>query len=424
MSAYALKVSGLGKAFRTYRSEWQRIASWCGATVSPSAEHWVLRNVSFSVAPGEAVGIVGQNGAGKSTLLKLITGTQRPTEGSIEINGRIAAILELGMGFNPEFTGRQNAYHSAGLMGFNREAIEHAMPDVEAFAEIGEYFDQPMRTYSSGMQMRVAFAVATTFRPEILIIDEALSVGDAAFQRKCFQRIEAFLAAGTTLLFVSHDTETVKKLCSRALFIKNGRLERFDVAKQVCDEYEKYLFGGKRSFAPSQTKAGDATQFDPSLAASCELIYGNGKAEIESCWLENQDGQRINVVEAGQPFVWRYRVKFNEKVASPIVAMMLKTREGVMLYGVDSKHLSMSQRSYSSGEIIDVRFSLSNCLAPGVYYLNCGVRLDHEGGTEFLSRRVDAVLVRITHRTPSTVVGGVLDMEAKLTTASIETTCN
>lgn len=417
-----LHVQNLGKSYRQWGSEWRRVASWFAPAIRPREEHWVLKDVSFSVGPGEAVGIVGQNGAGKSTLLKLITGTTRPTQGGVRVRGRVAAILELGMGFNPDLTGRQNAYHSAGLMGHSQADIERTMPEIEAFAEVGEYFDQPVRTYSSGMQMRVAFSVATAFRPEILIIDEALSVGDAAFQRKCFQRIEAFLAAGTTLLFVSHDTETVKKLCSRALFIKNGRLERFDVAKQVCDEYEKYLFGGNRSSAPAQARVAEPTKFDPSLAASCELVYGNGKAEIESCWLENQEGQRINVAETGQPFVWRYRVKFNEKVANPIVAMMLKTREGVMLYGVDSKQLGVAQRSYSPGEIIDVRFGLSNCLAPGVYYLNCGVRLDHEGGTEFLSRRVDAVLVRITHRTPSTVVGGVLDMDAKLTTTAVETT--
>jgi homopolymeric O-antigen transport system ATP-binding protein len=419
MSADVLTVAGLGKAFRAYRSEWQRVLSWFGVSVRPAVENWVLRGVSFSVASGEAVGIVGQNGAGKSTLLKLITGTLRASEGEVRVNGRIAAILELGMGFNPEFTGRQNVFHAAGLMGFGRAAIECAMRDIEAFADIGEYFDQPLRIYSSGMQVRVAFAVATAFRPELLIVDEALAVGDAAFQRKCFQRIEAFRAAGTTLLFVSHDIETVKKLCSRALFIKNGRLELLGVAKQVCDEYERYLFGGKDNVRQTQPEAVEATKFDPVLAAAaCELVYGNGKADIESCWLESQDGQRINVVETGHPFVWRYRVKFNERVANPVFAMMLKTREGVALYGVDSGHLGTPQRSYSPGQIIDVRFELSNSLAPGVYYLNCGVKLDHENGAEFLIRRIDAALVRVTQRAASTVAVGLLDMTARMTVTS------
>src|SRR5262245_15413153 len=161
MSKPILSVENLGKAYRSYGSEWRRMLSWFGAQVKPIEERWVLRHVNFSLQPGEAVGIVGQNGAGKSTLLKLITGTLRPTEGSMRVNGRIAAMLELGMGFHPEFSGRRNAYHTAGLMGFSQDEIEKAMPEIESFAEIGEYFDEPVRTYSSGMQIRVMFAVAT-----------------------------------------------------------------------------------------------------------------------------------------------------------------------------------------------------------------------------------------------------------------------
>ena len=177
-----LCVQDLGKAFRAYRSEWQRFARWFGIPAKPSEEHWVLRHVNFDIQPGEAIGIIGHNGAGKSTLLKMITGTLQATEGYMQVNGRIAAILELGMGFNHELTGRQNVFHAAGLMGFSVEQIQQTIPDIEAFAEIGEYFDEPVRTYSSGMQMRVAFSVATAFRPEILIIDEILAVGDISFQ--------------------------------------------------------------------------------------------------------------------------------------------------------------------------------------------------------------------------------------------------
>jgi lipopolysaccharide transport system ATP-binding protein len=411
----ALTIRDLGKAFRSYRSEWQRVLSWLGASVKPANEHWVLRDVAFSVLPGEAIGIVGQNGAGKSTLLKLIAGTMRPTEGTIDVNGRVAAILELGMGFNPELTGRQNALHAGGLMGFDRRALQAIMPSVQAFADIGEYFDLPLRTYSSGMQVRVAFAVATGFRPEILIIDEALAVGDAAFQRKCFQRIEAFRAEGTTLLFVSHDTETIKKLCSRALFIKNGRLELFGPAKIVCDRYEQHLFGGKASLQMATAGVSVPARFDPSLTTpACELVYGSGKAEIDSCWIEDLEGERINVVEAGQPFVWRYNVRFNEPVENPVFAMLLKTREGIALYGIDARQLDILPASYARGDVASVRFELSNCLAPGVYYLNCGVRLDHEGRVEFLSRRVDTALVRVVESAAATVAIGLLDMEARL----------
>jgi len=419
VTASDLTVSKLGKAFRSYRSEWQRVLSWMGLAIRPASEHWVLRDVEFSVAPGEAVAIVGQNGAGKSTLLKLIAGTMRPSEGHVGISGRVAAILELGMGFNPELTGRQNALHAGGLMGFDRKALQAEMPAIESFADVAGYFDQPLRTYSSGMQVRVAFAVATAFRPEILIIDEALAVGDAAFQRKCFQRIEEFRRDGTTLLFVSHDLETVKKICSRAAFLKNGRLVRFGPAKQVCDEYEQHLFGAGIKAPATAPSTIETAKFDPSLAAaSCEVIYGDGRAEIESCWIENSLGERVNVIANDRSFVWRYEVRFNEVIDDPIFAMLVKTREGISVYGIDSKQLKTPRKRYMPGEVVDVRFELSNHLAPGIYYLNCGVRLDLHDRVEFVSRRVDAALVRIIDSSPSTIVVGLVDMKADLVLAT------
>src|SRR6266511_1658302 len=219
-----LHVENLGKSYRHWGSEWRRVASWFVPSIVPREEHWVLKDVSFSIRPSEAVGIVGQNGAGKSTLLKLITGTIRPTQGIVQLSGRVAAILELGMGFNPDLTGRQNVYHSAGLMGHSQADIERAMPEIEAFAEIGEYFDQPMRTYSSGMQMRVAFSVATAVRPEVLIVDEALAVGDTYFVHKCIQRIREFRDAGATLLIASHDPTAIQTLCDRAILVDGGRM--------------------------------------------------------------------------------------------------------------------------------------------------------------------------------------------------------
>ena len=415
-----LSVQGVGKAFRHYHSEWHRFARWFGINTKSAEEHWVLRNISFDIHAGEAIGIVGENGAGKSTLLKVITGTLQPTEGRVQINGRVAAILELGMGFNPELTGRQNVYHAAGLMGFSVEQISQAMQDIEAFADIGEYFDEPVRTYSSGMQVRVAFAVATAYRPEILIIDEALSVGDAGFGRKCFQRIEGYQNSGTTLLFVSHDIESVKKLCKRAIFLREGELVSIGAAKNVCDEYEKQLFGGSEATTGSiiQADASDdapkQSMLDPSLVASCEMVYGNGKADIEYCWLEDLGGNRINIVESGTPFRWCYRVRFNDEVDDPIFAMMLKTREGIALYGVDSTDYQSPASRMGDGDKLDIVFQLSNSLAPGEYYLNCGVRTDSSEGIEFLSRRVDTSIVRVISASHSTGSVGLMDMRAQL----------
>jgi len=332
------------------------------------------------------------------------------------VDGRVAALLELGMGFHPEFTGRQNAILSGQIMGLEIEEIQQLMPEIEAFAEIGPYMDQPLRTYSSGMAMRLAFAVATAVRPDILIIDEALAIGDAAFQRKCLRRIEDYLSAGTTLLFVSHDVEMVKKVCSRALFIKEGRLAHLGPAKDVCDEYERYLFGGRSAHTTDQdlVSAYEIPKFDPSLEASCAMCYGNGKADIVSCWLEDMDGRRINVIESGTPFRWCYRVRFNDDVDRPIFAMMFKTREGIAVYGVDSTELGVEVRRSRSGELVDVRFSLNNVLAPGIYYLNCGVKIHTPSGVEFLSRRIDSAILRVTKGCRSTAMIGFVEMGAHL----------
>ena len=416
-----ITITNLGKAYKQYPNRWSRLAEW--VLPGKQTRHhlpWVLQDINFTVQPGEAVGIIGINGAGKSTLLKMITGTTQPTTGSVHITGRVAALLELGMGFHPDFTGRQNAFMAGQLLGYSVEEIAALMPEIEAFAEIGDYIDQPVRVYSSGMQVRLAFAVATAHRSDVLIIDEALSVGDAAFQRKCFRRIEDYQAAGTTLLFVSHDIETVKKLCDRAVFIKDGQLAHFGAAKQVCDEYEKYLFGDRRERTKSaqgsdaSSPAPETSKFDPSLVASCEMSYGNGKADIESCWLEDANGRRINVVEAGTPFRWCYRVRFNQDVDKTIFAMMLKTREGVALYGVDSTEVGVAPGKAYTGEQLNVSFSLANALAPGVYYLNCGVRIHTVNGVEFLSRRVDSAILRVTAGPSSTVVVGMVELGAML----------
>jgi len=416
-----ITVTNLGKAYRQYPNRWSRLLEWI--TPGNAKRHhlkWVLQGINFSVQPGEAVGIIGVNGAGKSTLLKMITRTTQPTTGTVHIHGRVAALLELGMGFHPDFTGRQNVHTAGQLMGISLEETTRLMPEIEAFADIGEYIDQPVRIYSSGMQVRLAFAVATAIRPEVLIVDEALSVGDAAFQRKCFRRIEDYQAAGTTLLLVSHDIETVKKLCSKALFIKSGELAVFGEAKNVCDQYEKYLFGGSNIVAaestnlPELSSQGETTQFDPSLIASCELVYGNGKADIEANWLEDLNGRNINVIESGTPFRWCYRVKFNESVSNPIFAMLLKTREGVALYGTDTISLKFDKLIARHGDYYEVAFEVTNVLAPGIYYLNCGVRIEPESGVEFVARRVDSAILRITSSNEQTAATGVLEMKANL----------
>lgn len=335
-----LSVKGLGKAFRSYRSELQRFARWFGIPVKPSEEHWVLRHINFDIQPGEAIGIIGQNGAGKSTLLKIITGTLQPTEGHVQTNGRIAAILELGMGFNPELTGRQNVFHAAGLMGFSAEQIQLAMQDIEAFAEIGEYFDEPVRTYSSGMQMRVAFSVATAYRPEILIVDEALSVGDTYFQHKSFNRIREFQEQGTTLLIVSHDRGAIQSLCDRAILLEGGTVIKDGNPEEVFDYYNALIAEKENSTVEVKQLENGKTQ----------TSSGTGEARVEEIGLYNSNDEVIEFVGVGDPVKLRIKVKVYEPIESLVLGYGIKDRLGQVMYGTNTWHTKQVIENPKVGE--------------------------------------------------------------------------
>ena len=235
-----LIVSNVGKSYKKYSGKWARVAEWLTGK-DQHQKKWVLDDINFVVNPGEAVGIIGVNGAGKSTLLKIVTGTTEPSRGFVKMQGRVAAMLELGMGFHPDFTGRQNAVMAGQLLGISTIEINACMPAIEQFAEIGDYIDRPVRTYSSGMQMRLAFSVATAVRPDILIVDEALSVGDAYFQHKSFNRIREFREQGTTLLIVSHDRSAIQSLCDRAILLESGRVAKDGPPEEVMDYYTMIL---------------------------------------------------------------------------------------------------------------------------------------------------------------------------------------
>ncbi len=360
MNAPVLHVRALGKAFRKYRSEWQRILSWCGVSIVPIAEQWALRRVSFDVHAGEAVGIIGENGAGKSTLLKLVAGTLRATEGEVEIRGRVAAILELGMGFNPEFTGRQNVLHATGLMGFEPEAVLRVMPEIEAFAEIGGYFDQPLRTYSSGMQMRVAFAVATAFRPEVLVVDEALSVGDAYFQHKSFSRIREFKRQGTALLFVTHGMADVRALCDRVLLLDKGRVSRDGAPDEVVDYYNA-LIAEKESANP----AVDQVRRDDGWLVTKS---GTGEATLSEFRLVDADSHRdLESVRVGQHVLLIASVRVNEDLPRLVLGYMLRDRLGHVVWGTNTWHTRQAVENLRANQVIEFRLRFTCTLGPGSY---------------------------------------------------------
>jgi lipopolysaccharide transport system ATP-binding protein len=352
----AVIVENVGKAYVKYRSELQRFARWFGISVTPLAEQWAVRHVSFRVARGESVGIIGQNGAGKSTILKMVTGTTRPTEGTITVDGRVSA-LELGLGMNPELTGRENVVHSAGLMGMSQNTINELLPTIENFAEIGKYFDQPMRTYSSGMGMRVAFSVATAIRPEILIVDEALAVGDTYFVHKCFQRIREFREAGTTLLIVSHDPTAIQTLCDRAILMEAGRMVLDGDPQEVFDYYNA-LIADKENTTVRTTRSAEGRVATES---------GSGEAVIEQLELLDAKGQPVEYVGVGQTVTLRALVRVKSHLNRLIYGYMIRDRLGQPVFGTNTHHTDQACVDLNSGDQVEFTAEFPMNLGPGSY---------------------------------------------------------
>jgi len=352
-----LKAVNIGKSYKTYRSEWHRIAGWFGRRVDPKEEKWVLRNINFELRAGEAVGIIGQNGAGKSTLLKIITGTLAPTEGQLQCRGRISAILELGMGFNGELTGRQNAAHTAGLMGFSQAQIATVIDEIAEFAEIGDYFDKPVRMYSSGMQMRVAFAVATAYRPEILIVDEALSVGDAYFQHKSFNRIKEFQQQGTTLLIVSHDRSSIQALCDRALLLDGGSIVREGNPEEILDYYNALIADKENSKIETRVLPSGQVQ----------TISGTGEVKIEDIALFNEKGEAVEIVSVGQRVSLKIRCHAYQDIPELVCGYMIKDRLGQTLYGTNTYHQKQIIRDIHADSSVEFEIAFTAALGPGSY---------------------------------------------------------
>ena len=359
-----LQIAGLSKAYKRYLNQTDRLVEWL--TFGRSTRHelnWVLRDISFKVRAGEAVGIIGANGAGKSTLLKLIVGTIIPTKGKVEITGKVAALLELGLGFHPDFTGRQNAYIAAQLMGYSTEEVSAQMPAIEEFAEIGDYFDQPIRTYSSGMQVRLAFSVATAFRPDILIVDEALSVGDAYFQHKSVARIRSLKEAGTMLLFVSHNPSTIKTLCDRAILIDKGLLLRDDNPESVMEYYNAIIAKQSADYKILENERAPDGQ-------RRTFRYGNHKAIIEAVKLLDHEQQLAQAFVSNS--VLNIIVKFRLLVAMPsiTVGILIRDRLGNDVFGTNTYHLDTACPALSPDTAYQCIFELPSLrLGVGNYSL-------------------------------------------------------
>lgn len=425
MSETILDVRGVGKSYRAYKSFWHRIFRWLGSSKIRHTDHWVIRDASFSVDRGESVGILGRNGAGKSTLLKIVAGTLSPTEGAVQCVGRISAILELGMGFNAELTARQNVIHACGLMGYARQEILEALPAIQAFADIGDYFDQPIRTFSSGMQMRVAFAAATAFRPDILIVDEALSVGDAFFQAKCFERINELRKSGTALLYVSHSAGDIARNCDRALFIKDGRLALDGHVRDVSNAYLDDLFGKKKTLTvpastPNETPEELLTAGTEDLFHARpyyrreEYRWGLGGAVITDYVIELDGKAFPSRASTHQVLRISYKVIFQRDVDQPVFGLLVKTIDGLYLYGTNSLLADQVTRTMPArdGESRVACFDLPLMLNAGTYLISVGIsELQENQEIAPLDRRYDSILLVVENGDPGT---GILDLRARV----------
>lgn len=360
----AIRVEQLGKRYKHYARARHRLVEW--ATAGRARRHqdtWVLRGVSFELARGEAVAVVGSNGAGKSTLLRLVAGATQPSEGRIEVSGRVAS-LELGLGFHPDFTGRQNVFTSGELQGLRRDEVERLMPEIERFAEIGAAIDEPVRTYSSGMQLRLAFAAATAVRPDVLIVDEVLAVGDAYFQARCIARIRDFRAAGTTLLFVSHDPTAIRRLCDRALLLDRGLLIRQGDAGSVLDYYNALI---ARMTSEYEIKQGAALAAEGGTTRSGSQAIMAKRVEL----LGAAGPQRVFPV--GSRFCVRVHGEAREAVDAFTLGIAIRDRLGVEAFGTNTHHLGVASPSLAAGESFVAEIELPLNLAVGSYALTVAI---------------------------------------------------
>lgn len=353
-----VQVVNVGKAYKTYPSQWARLAEWVIPNSKPRHTlKWVLKDINFSLQPGEALGIVGMNGAGKSTLLKILTGTTKATTGNLSTTGRVAALLELGMGFHPDFSGRQNVYMAGQLLGLSMEELNSLMPAIEAFAEIGEYMDQPLRTYSSGMQMRLAFSVATARRPDVLIVDEALSVGDSYFQHKSFDRIRQFRMEGTTLLIVSHDSQSIQSVCDRAILLNKGEIIMEGRPEIVMDYYCAVM---------AETEQNTIRQ-ERLENGRVRTISGTAEATINSVFLRDTQDNAIEVIEVGSHITLEVKVDINVDITRLVLGFMIKDRMGQIVYGINTHRLNRELVDLKAGEKVTYRYSFAANMGKGNY---------------------------------------------------------
>jgi teichoic acid transport system ATP-binding protein len=395
-----LTVQHLSKIYRLYHRPSDRFKALLRPRAKYCRDFYALNDVSFKLARGQTLGVIGRNGSGKSTLLKIIAGILTPTAGEARVQGRVAALLELGAGFNPLMTGMENIYFSGTIMGFSRRDIDQRLDQIVDFAGIGDYLDQPVRTYSSGMFVRLAFAVAISVDPDILLVDEALAVGDMNFQAKCFRRIAGFRAAGKTVIFVTHALDTVIRYCDSAIVLEKGRLVAESDPKKAVDEYKK-IMADSSAFTPEVgTKVADDT-----------LSYGNKKALIIDCAIHDDFGRKTCLLENGKKFTIMMKIRFQTDIADPIFAFTIKDLKGLEVTGTNTEFKKRPSGSFHKGDTVEVRFEQALNMQSGKYALSLGCVGSDDSGLAVYHRLYDAVLFEVSSSMPMV---GLYDLDSSV----------
>ncbi|CAN5397325.1 ABC transporter ATP-binding protein [soil metagenome] len=402
MSDILVSASGLSKRFKIYEKPTGRLTEW--ATMGRASRHrdfWALRDFSFDVRRGQCIGIIGANGAGKSTLLRILSRTLAATSGTFTIDGRLLSLLELGTGFNPNLSGRLNVLHTAELLGYSPAYAADKLATIETFADLGEFFDLPLRMYSSGMQVRLGFSMFAALDPEILVVDEALAVGDASFQRKCFRHMEKMVEdQSRSVLLVAHDMVSIQKLCSHVIWLDHGKIRLQGEPKPVVEAYMKFMFTGQGpETADAERSQSGATAAAPStnqiptqglLARStAALVYPGESVELQSVWVESHAGKVTASAMVDQPFSICYAVRFKQPVPNAVFGVRVSTIRGELLVATNTVMMSQPIGAYEAGQTEIVRWPIKPGLAVGEYFISCGVStVEHP--YQFLTREVDA----------------------------------
>jgi len=414
MKSAIINVEHLTKIYRLYHRPSDRFKAILRPQGKYHQDFYALNDVSLQAGRGETLGVIGRNGSGKSTLLKIIAGILTPTGGTLNVQGRVAALLELGAGFNPLMTGMENIYFSGTIMGYTRREIDKRLGEIVDFAGIGDYLDQPVRTYSSGMFVRLAFAVAISVDPDILLVDEALAVGDMNFQAKCFRKLAKFREDGRTVIFVTHALDTVIRYCDKAIVLEKGRLVAEADPKKAVDAYKQIMAGCASSAAGPSTCRPSGSD-----SGSDTLSYGNKKAQIVDCGISDEAGRQTSLLENGKNFTIVMKVKFQADIANPIFAFTIKDLKGLEVTGTNTefkKKEKEAKSSFRKGDMVEVKYEQVLNMQSGKYALSLGCVGSDENGLVVYHRLYDAVLFEVSSSLPMV---GLYDLDSRITVSLI-----